>query len=89
MFASFLPLASCSYLSSSYTHALFSLFQGADVVRIVKPGKWISQSPAIDMLDRGKRTVELDLKDPEGLAAALRLIETADVLIEGKHINPL
>jgi hypothetical protein len=46
--------------------------QGADVIRIVRPGTWDQQSPAIDMLDRGKKTVELDLKTEEGLAAAKR-----------------
>jgi crotonobetainyl-CoA:carnitine CoA-transferase CaiB-like acyl-CoA transferase len=35
------------------------------------------------LLDRGKRTIALDLKQPAGVAAALRLIGNADALIEG------
>jgi alpha-methylacyl-CoA racemase len=37
----------------------------------------------IDLLARGRRSVAIDLKHPDGLAAALRLIDGADVLVEG------
>jgi alpha-methylacyl-CoA racemase len=37
----------------------------------------------IDLVTRGRRSVAIDLKHPEGLATALRLIDQADVLIEG------
>lgn len=37
----------------------------------------------LDVLHRGKRSVALDLKDPDGLAAARAVLATADVLIEG------
>lgn len=53
---------------------------GADVIVIDrKSGK---ADPA-DINRRGKRSVALDLKQPAGLEAALRLIEQADILIEG------
>ncbi len=62
---------------------------GAEVVRIERklaPGaKSASElfDPAIDILNRNRRVVTLDLKKPEGLAAARQLIATADGLIEG------
>lgn len=62
---------------------------GAEVVRIERkraPGaKPASElfDPAIDILNRNRRVVTLDLKKPEGLAAARRLIAAADGLIEG------
>jgi alpha-methylacyl-CoA racemase len=34
-------------------------------------------------IDRGRSAVALDLKDPDGLAALLRLVENSDVLLEG------
>jgi alpha-methylacyl-CoA racemase len=54
---------------------------GADVTVIERPG-----TPALDTgtgLDRGKRRLCLDLKSPDGLAEARRLIEQADAVIEG------
>jgi len=68
---------------------------GADVVRIARPqdvappGKetgaerMIRGHRRIDLVARGRRSVAVDLKHPDGLAAALRLIDQADVLIEG------
>jgi alpha-methylacyl-CoA racemase len=38
-----------------------------------------------DLVARGRRAVAIDLKHPEGLDAALRLIDRADVLIEGNR----
>ncbi|MBW2270539.1 MAG: CoA transferase [Deltaproteobacteria bacterium] len=59
---------------------------GAEVVRIdraqnAKPDK--SGPPPGDFLARGRRSVALDFKHPDGIAAMLRLVEDADVLIEG------
>ncbi len=58
---------------------------GADVIRIEKPGGrdvGTSRSDSDPML-RGRRKVELDLKDPGDVSKAMALIEQADVLIEG------
>lgn len=58
---------------------------GADVVRIDKPGGrnvGTSRSDKDPML-RGRRKVELNLKDPKDVERALALIDKADVLIEG------
>ena len=62
---------------------------GAEVVRIerklppgAKPGSELFD-PKIDILNRSRRVVTLDLKKPEGLAAARQLIAGADILIEG------
>jgi alpha-methylacyl-CoA racemase len=59
---------------------------GADVVRIdrLEPsGLGVSMAPRFDVTARNRRSVALDLKHPQGREAALRLIERADVLIEG------
>ena len=53
---------------------------GADVVVIDRPGGSLVPK-AID--GRGKRSLILDLKKPEAVMALLKLVETADVLIEG------
>lgn len=53
---------------------------GAEVMAIAR--RSAPADPA-DINARGKRQIALDLKHPEGVAAALALIERADVLIEG------
>ena len=55
---------------------------GADVVRIDRPQPTGFPAP-YDVLDRGKRTVVLDLKAADDVATARDLIGRADVLIEG------
>ncbi len=52
---------------------------GADVVVIDRPGGGMPKG--VD--GRGKRSIVLDLKNPEAVEALLKLIATADVLIEG------
>jgi alpha-methylacyl-CoA racemase len=53
---------------------------GAEVLRINRAGAtW----PDVPIVSRGRASLELDLKDPEGLATALQITEMADVLVEG------
>ncbi|HEY2764863.1 MAG TPA: CaiB/BaiF CoA-transferase family protein [Pseudonocardiaceae bacterium] len=57
---------------------------GADVVRVERPSGGPQLAPrASDQLLRGRRSVAADLKDPVGRETALRLVERADVLLEG------
>jgi alpha-methylacyl-CoA racemase len=39
----------------------------------------------IDLVTRGKRSIAVDLKRPDGLAVAFRLIDRADVVVEGNR----
>src|SRR6476659_2857916 len=54
---------------------------GADVVRIDRPGAGVR--PAFDVVSRGRRVVEIDLRSPGGAPQALALLERADALLEG------
>ena len=59
---------------------------GADVLRVDRTepsGLGISQDPRFDLLTRGRRSVAIDLKRPEGVAAVLQLVSKADGFIEG------
>ena len=59
---------------------------GADIVRIDRADKVTGGDPATppgDILNRGRRSIGLDLKHPDGVATALALIDDADALIEG------
>ncbi|MFN8079858.1 MAG: CoA transferase [Kineosporiaceae bacterium] len=56
---------------------------GADVVRIDRPDGGGALSSALSGLNRSRPSVAVDLKHPEGAAVAMRLIERADVLLEG------
>jgi alpha-methylacyl-CoA racemase len=54
---------------------------GAEVIRIDRKG---GRSPtAGEVTFRGRKAVALDLKKPEGVEAALKLVDQADALIEG------
>jgi alpha-methylacyl-CoA racemase len=55
---------------------------GADVVCIDRSSKPILK-PATDCFRRGKRSIVLDLKSPEGCELFMRLIENADAVFEG------
>ena len=57
---------------------------GADVVRVDRPGgNVLGLPPGTDILARGRRSVVVDLKVPAGVETVLRLVERADVLLEG------
>jgi len=64
---------------------------GADVIKVESPEgdqfrRWQAESDdirsAFAAYNRGKRSVVLDLKSPEGRQALERLVATADVMIE-------
>jgi alpha-methylacyl-CoA racemase len=57
---------------------------GADVLRIERPGGGLAMGPPeFELLNRGRRSVALDLKKPEAVAAVLQLVGQADALVEG------
>ncbi len=57
---------------------------GADVITIHRKGSAVTPvMPERSLLDRGKRSIALDLKNPNDLSVARRLISDADALIEG------
>ena len=59
---------------------------GAEVVRVDRAqsvGRGDPSSPPVDPLLRGRRSIGVDLKRQEGVEALLRLVESADALIEG------
>ncbi len=56
---------------------------GADVIKIEPPGGVPSRSEAASTVyNRSRRSVVLDLKQPEGVAVFRELLATADVLVE-------
>jgi len=57
---------------------------GAEVIRVDRTsgGMSLGANPA-DFMGRGRRSVAVNLKDPAGVATVIKLIESADVLIEG------
>lgn len=60
---------------------------GADVLRIDRAASASPVSedtpPPLDLLNRGRRSVGVDLKKSDGAGVVLRLVERADALIEG------
>jgi crotonobetainyl-CoA:carnitine CoA-transferase CaiB-like acyl-CoA transferase len=78
-------------LTGPYATALLA-DQGAEVVKVERPGigdiaRWIGvsvndMSAFFVVCNRGKRSIVLDLHQPEGAAIALRLAAESDVVIE-------
>jgi len=59
---------------------------GADVIRVDRATNVMGGDPAAppaDVLNRGRRSIGVDLKSPEGVETLLKLVESADALIEG------
>ncbi len=66
---------------------------GAEVIRVEPPtgGDWLREMPPLvegvgawfAAVNRGKKSVAIDLKQPEGRELFLRLVRSADVLVEG------
>lgn len=71
---------------------LFMAEAGAEVVKIERPGKgdemrsyiprWGGDSTNFHLLNRGKKSIALDLKSPQERERLRPLIETADVVVE-------
>jgi alpha-methylacyl-CoA racemase len=59
---------------------------GADVIRVDRAANVPAQPPAeppLDVLARGRRSIAVDLKNPDGVETVLKLVEGADALLEG------
>jgi alpha-methylacyl-CoA racemase len=56
---------------------------GADVLRVERPGGQLLSGGATMLLNRGRPSVALDLKQPEAAATVLELVRGADLLVEG------
>jgi alpha-methylacyl-CoA racemase len=58
---------------------------GADVVRIERAAATATADEATvrDVINRGRRSIVIDVKQPEGRALVLRLAERSDALLEG------
>jgi alpha-methylacyl-CoA racemase len=59
---------------------------GADIVRIDRAGQVnpaVFDKPNLEPMYRGRRSIGVDLKNPDGVELVLRLVENADALIEG------
>ena len=59
---------------------------GAETIRIDRPQALAGRAdhdPRTQVMNRGRRSVAVDLKNPAGRDAALRLIDRAEALIEG------
>ena len=92
-----LRVVDLGWLTAGAASATLLLDLGAEVVKVEGPGAidpfrtwdgaepdtdWWNRSPWFAFTNRGKRSLCLDLKDPRGREALLRLLEGADVLVE-------
>jgi alpha-methylacyl-CoA racemase len=57
---------------------------GAEVIRVERTSGGMSAGGnSADVLSRGRRSIAIDLKSPAGVATVLKLLATADALVEG------
>ena len=72
--------------------SLFLSETGAEVIKIEKPGvgdeirlsnpQWGEQSVSFSLLNRGKKSLSLDLKEPKNLKILMPILKEADIIIE-------
>ena len=61
---------------------------GANVIRVERPGGSMftaTQNTKLDFLNRNKRCISINLKNPDGVDTVLTLLEQADALLEGNR----
>jgi alpha-methylacyl-CoA racemase len=61
---------------------------GANVIRVERPGGSMfaaAHNPKLDFLNRNKRCISINLKNPAGVDTVLALLEKADALLEGNR----
>ncbi|MBT8240878.1 MAG: CoA transferase, partial [Acidimicrobiia bacterium] len=51
---------------------------GASVIRVDRPVGSLPNKPPVDPLNRGRRSIAIDLKHPEGRGVVLELVRSAD-----------
>ena len=56
---------------------------GAEIIRVDRAQSVGRPAATGDILARGRKSIAVDLKNPEGVETVLKLVESADVLIEG------
>ena len=56
---------------------------GAEIIRVDRSAAVGSGARSADVLARGRKSIAVDLKNPQGVETVLKLVETADVLLEG------
>ena len=56
---------------------------GAEIIRVDRSAAVGSGARTADVLARGRKSIAVDLKNPQGVETVLKLVETADVLLEG------
>ena len=58
---------------------------GADVVRVDRAQAVTGNfdRPNLEILNRGRRSIGVDLKNPDGVETVMKLVEQADALVEG------